>query len=81
MQSTAGDVAIFSDSMVKLTVDVIGRIVHPLTSIAVEFQIPGGDWETNRYVHRMKLCLPPPWLARPSDRSTLPVPDLAGLTQ
>ena len=45
MQSTAGDVVVFSDSMATLTVDVIERTMHPLT-IAVEFQMPGGDWET-----------------------------------
>ena len=45
MQSTAGDVVIFSDSMVTLTVDVVERTRHPLTSIALEFQIPGGNWQ------------------------------------
>ena len=45
MQSTAGDVVIFSDSMVTLTVDMIERTRHPLTSIALEFQIPGGNWQ------------------------------------
>ena len=44
MQSTAGDVVIFSDSMVTLTV-VVERTRHPLTSIALEFQIPGGNWQ------------------------------------
>ena len=45
MQSTAGDVVVFSDSMVTLTVDVVERTRHPLTSIALEFQIPGGNWQ------------------------------------
>ncbi len=43
-QSAAGDVAIFSDSVVTLVVDVIERTTHPLASIAVEYQLPGGDW-------------------------------------
>ena len=48
MQSTAGDVVVFSDSMVTLTVDVVERTRHPLTSIALEFQIPGGNWQPIR---------------------------------
>ena len=48
MQSTAGDVVIFSDSMVTLTVDVVERTRHPLTSIVLEFQIPGGNWQPIR---------------------------------
>ena len=42
-QSTAGEVTIFSDSMVTLTVDIIERSDHPLT-IELEYQIAGGDW-------------------------------------
>ncbi len=41
MQSTAGDVAVFSDSLVTLTVDVVERTVHPLASIAIEVEMPG----------------------------------------
>ena len=40
-QSTAGDVAIFSDSLVTLTVDVVERTMHPLASIAIEVEMPG----------------------------------------
>ena len=45
MQYTSGDVAIYSDSMVELTVYMSERTVHPLKSIALEFQLPGGDWQ------------------------------------
>ena len=45
MQSTAGDVVVFSDSIVTLTVDVVERTVHPLASIALEYQIPGSGWQ------------------------------------
>ncbi len=41
MQSTAGDVVVFSDSLVTLTVDVVERSVHPLASIAIEVEMPG----------------------------------------
>ena len=44
MQSTSGDVVIFSDSVVELTVSMSQRTAHPLKSIALEFQLPGGDW-------------------------------------
>ena len=40
-QSTAGDVVVFSDSLVTLTVDVVERTVHPLVSIAIEVEMPG----------------------------------------
>ncbi len=46
IQSTAGDVVVFSDSMVKLTVHMRQRTEHPLTSVVIEFQLPGGDWQT-----------------------------------
>ena len=45
MQSTAGDVVVFSDSIVELTVYVRNRTDHPLASVAIEFQIPGGGWQ------------------------------------
>ena len=45
MQHTSGDVAIFSDSIVELTVYVQERTEHPLKSITLEFQLPGGDWQ------------------------------------
>ena len=41
MQSTAGDVVVFSDSLVTLTVDVVERTDHPLASIAIEVEMPG----------------------------------------
>ena len=41
MQSTAGDVVVFSDSLVTLTIDVVERTAHPLTSIAIEVEMPG----------------------------------------
>ena len=44
MQYTSGDVAVYSDSLVELTVYMQERTVHPLTSIALEFQLPGGGW-------------------------------------
>ena len=45
MQSTAGDVVVFSDSIVELTVYVRNRTDHPLASVAIEFQIPGAGWQ------------------------------------
>ena len=45
MQYTSGDVVVFSDSIVELTVYMEERTVHPLASIAVEFQLPGSDWQ------------------------------------
>ena len=45
MQYTSGDVAIYSNSMVELTVYMKERTVHPLASIAIEFQLPGGAWQ------------------------------------
>ena len=43
MQSTAGDVVVFSDSIVALTVDITERNPHnvPLASIAIEVEMPG----------------------------------------
>ncbi len=45
MQYTSGDVAVFSDSMVELIVNMRQRTAHPLKSIVLEFQLPGGDWQ------------------------------------
>ena len=45
MQYTAGDVVVFSDSIAMLVVDMVERTDHPLTSIALEFQVPGGGWQ------------------------------------
>ena len=45
MQYTSGDVAVFSDSMVELTVYMRQRTEHPLASVAIELQIPGGGWQ------------------------------------
>ena len=45
MQYTSGDVVIFSNSLVELTVHIAERTVHPLASVAIEFQLPGGDWQ------------------------------------
>ena len=44
MQSAAGDVVVFSDSLVTLTVEMTERTVHPLASIVLEYQIPGSGW-------------------------------------
>lgn len=44
MQSAAGDVVVFSDSLVTLTVEMMARTAHPLTSIVLEYQIPGSGW-------------------------------------
>ena len=76
-QSTAGDVVVFSDSLVTLTVDVVKRTVHPLMSIVIEVEMPGvgsqpvamfsGDQLT---AIMMGDQLPP---------VTLPVPDIPGL--
>ena len=76
-QSTAGDVVVFSDSIVTLTVDVVERTVHPLMSIVIEIEMPGvgsqpvamfsGDQLTTLM---MGDQLPP---------VTLPVPDIPGL--
>ena len=44
-QYTSGDVAVFSDSVVELTVYMRHRTEHPLKSVTVEFQLPGGDWQ------------------------------------
>ena len=41
IQSTAGDVVVFSDSIVTLTVDVVERTDHPLASIVIEVEMPG----------------------------------------
>ena len=41
IQSTAGDVVVFSDSIVTLTVDVVERTDHPLMSIVIEVEMPG----------------------------------------
>ena len=77
IQSTAGDVVVFSDSIVTLTVDVVERTVHPLESIVIEVEMPGvgsqpvamfsGDQLT---AIMMGDQLPP---------VTLPVPDIPGL--
>ena len=45
MQSTSGDVVVFSDSMVELTVYMRQRTEHPLVSVAIEFQVLGGGWQ------------------------------------
>ena len=75
MQSTAGDVVVFSDSMATLTVDVIERTMHPLT-IAVEFQMPGGDWET---IAMMDAAMLASTMAGDQLMVNWAVPDLAGL--
>ena len=77
IQSTAGDVVVFSDSIVTLTVDVVERTDHPLMSIVIEVEMPGvgsqpvamfsGDQLT---AIMMGDQLPP---------VTLPVPDIPGL--
>ncbi len=45
MQSAAGDVVVYSESLVTLTVEVIERTAHPLASIVLEYQIPGSGWQ------------------------------------
>ena len=44
VQSTAGDVAVYSDSLVTLNVAIMERTDHPLASIVLEYQIPGSGW-------------------------------------
>lgn len=44
-QSAAGDIAIFSNSMVTLVADVVERTVHPLTSVAFHAEIPDANWQ------------------------------------
>ena len=44
MQYTSGDVAVFANSLVELTVYMRQRSVHPLASIAIEVQTPDGGW-------------------------------------
>ena len=44
MQSAAGDVVVYSESLVTLTVEVMEISGHPLTSIVLEYQIPGSGW-------------------------------------
>ena len=52
MQSTSGDVVVFSDSMVELTVYMRQRTEHPLVSVAIEF-LGSGRWlATDRHVRR-----------------------------
>lgn len=72
-QSTAGDVVIFSESLVTLVADVVTRTRHPLVSIVLEYQIPGGSWlpigmiagdEANALAMGEQLMVP------------LPVPDI-----
>ena len=41
-----GGMTVFSDTTASLIVGVTKRSVHPLTSIAVEYQVAGGAWET-----------------------------------
>ena len=76
MQSTAGDVAVFSDSLVTLTVDVVEHTGHPLVSIAVEFQMPGGDWETIAMMDEAMLAST---MLGDQMMVNWAVPDLAGL--
>lgn len=45
MQSAAGDVVVYSESLVTLTVDIMERTAHPLASIVLEYQIPGSGWQ------------------------------------
>ena len=45
MQSAAGDVVVYAESLVTLTVEVMERTDHPLASIVLEYQIPGSGWQ------------------------------------
>ncbi len=44
MQSAAGDIVVYSESLVTLTVEVKERTDHPLVSVVLEYQIPGSGW-------------------------------------
>ena len=73
MQSTVGDVAIFSDSIVTLTVDV-ERTDHPLASIVIEVEMPGvGSQPVAMFSGDQLATMGNPFTV------TLPVPDIPGL--
>ena len=73
MQSTAGDVVVFSDSLVTLTVDV-ERTDHPLASIVIEVEMPGvGSQPVAMFSGDQLATMGNPFTV------TLPVPDIPGL--
>lgn len=76
MQPASGDVVIFSDSKVTLTVDMIERTAHPLTSIVLEYQLPGSDWITIGGFRAADLIGTDMGDQMPV---TLPVPDIPGM--
>ena len=76
MQSAAGDIAVFSDSLVTLTVDIVERTPHPLASIALEFQIPGSGWQPIGMYGADQLAAT---MAGDQMMVTLPVPDFPSM--
>ena len=76
MQSTAGDVAVFSDSLVTLTVDVVERTDHPLASIAIEVEMPGLGSQPVAVFSGDQLAAT---MAGDQFTAVLPVPDIPGL--
>ena len=73
MQYTAGDVVVFSDSIVTLVVDMVERTDHPLASIALEFQVPGGGWQPIGMFTGAQLATT---MMGSQFTVTLPVPDI-----
>ena len=76
MQSTAGDVVVFSDSLVTLTVDVVERTVHPLASIAIEVEMPGLGSQSVAVFSGEQLAAT---MLGDQFTAVLPVPDIPGL--
>ena len=76
MQSTAGDVAVFSDSLVTLTVDVVERTDHPLASIAIEVEMPGLGSQPVAMFSGDQLAAT---MVGDQFTAVLPVPDIPGL--
>ena len=76
MQSAAGDVVVFSESLVTLTVEIMERSDHPLTSIALEYQIPGSGWLPIGAFGPAQLAAT---MMGDSMQVPLPIPDIPGL--
>lgn len=76
MQSTVGDVVVFSDSLVTLTVDVVERSVHPLASIAIEVEMPGLGSQPVAVFSGDQLAAT---MVGDQFTAVLPVPDIPGL--
>ena len=75
-QSTAGDVVVFSDSIVTLAVDVVERTAHPLVSIAIEVEMPGVGSQPVAMFSGDQLAAT---MLGDQFMVTLPVPDIPGL--